>query len=150
MNTADSSLNTSQQPSDFWLGIEQFNQGEYYACHDTLEAIWMDAQTINKGFYQGILQISVGLYHLTNLNWQGAAILLGEGIHRLDAYEDSYGGINVASFVEQVIQWLTVLQETGPEQVQQVANTLLARSGSSENQDSESRQVLPIPHIVPV
>ncbi|MGK7902131.1 MAG: DUF309 domain-containing protein, partial [Hormoscilla sp.] len=30
-------------PSAFWQGIEQFNQQEFYACHDTLEALWIEA-----------------------------------------------------------------------------------------------------------
>ncbi|NEQ23504.1 MAG: DUF309 domain-containing protein, partial [Microcoleus sp. SIO2G3] len=30
-------------PEEFWQGVEQFNQQEFYACHDTLEALWMEA-----------------------------------------------------------------------------------------------------------
>ena len=133
MNSADNVLSDSNQPSDFWLGIKQFNQGDYYACHDTIEAIWMDSNTINKGFYQGILQIAVGLYHLTNLNWQGAAILLGEGINRLDTYEDNYGGIDLAGLVNQAIDWLSALQETGPDNIQQLATALAATSLDLKN-----------------
>ncbi|MEO0869736.1 MAG: DUF309 domain-containing protein, partial [Cyanobacteria bacterium J06642_11] len=98
------------QPPEFWVGVAQFNQGEYYECHDTLEAIWMEAEQADRGFYQGILQIAVGLYHLTNLNWQGAAILLGEGSHRLNAYSDFHGGIDVIDLVDQATHWLMVLQ----------------------------------------
>jgi len=61
-----------------WRGIQQFNQQEFYACHDTLEELWMEAVEPKKQFYQGILQISVACYHLNNLNWRGAVILLGE------------------------------------------------------------------------
>lgn len=135
MKSADNALSNSNQPTDFWLGIKQFNKGDYYDCHDTIEAIWMDSHTINKGFYQGILQIAVALYHLNNLNWQGAAILLGEGINRLDAYEDSYGGINVAGLVQQAIDWLTALQETGPDEVQQLATVLAATSLELKNHE---------------
>jgi predicted metal-dependent hydrolase len=67
-------------PPTFWQGIAQFNQGAFYDCHDTLEAVWMVAPTGEKPFYQGILQIAVGLYHLSNHNWRGAAILLGKGV----------------------------------------------------------------------
>ena len=64
-----------EMPSEFWEGIEQFNHQEFYACHDTLEALWMEADEPEKKFYQGILQIAVALYHLGNLNWRGAVIL---------------------------------------------------------------------------
>jgi predicted metal-dependent hydrolase len=30
-------------PNEFFQGVEQFNQQEFYACHDTLEALWMEA-----------------------------------------------------------------------------------------------------------
>jgi len=67
-------------------GITQFNQQDFYGCHDTLEAIWLEAIAPEKNFYQGILQIAVGCYHLGNDNWRGAVILLGEGIRRLADY----------------------------------------------------------------
>ena len=55
-------------PDEFWQGVEQFNAGQYYACHDTLEALWIEAAEPEKTFYQGILQIAVALYHLSNHN----------------------------------------------------------------------------------
>ncbi|MGH1397007.1 MAG: DUF309 domain-containing protein [Trichormus sp.] len=82
-------------PPEYWQGVEQFNSGQFYACHDTLEALWIDASEPEKTFYQGILQIAVALYHLGNRNWRGAAILLGEGSNRLRRYPSSYGGIDV-------------------------------------------------------
>jgi predicted metal-dependent hydrolase len=72
---------------EFLQGVEQFNKREFYACHDTLEAIWIEAAESDKRFYQGILQVAVGCYHLTNHNWRGAVILLGEGVRRLNDYE---------------------------------------------------------------
>ena len=149
MTDSANSSNLTQQPVEFWLGVKQFNEGNYYACHDTLEAIWMDAKANEQAFYQGILQIAVGLYHLTNLNWKGAAILLGEGSHRLDAYGDIHGGINVNDLVNQAIDWLTALQETGPDQVQQLAFVLLGTPLESENHKIENgdRLMTPIIHL---
>ncbi len=140
------------QPAEFWLGVKQFNQGDYYACHDTLESIWMDAKVSEQAFYQGILQIAVGLYHLGNLNWQGAAILLGEGSHRLDAYGDFHGGINITDLVNQAINWLTALQETGPDQIQQLAAVLSGIPLESETYKLENGENLipPIIHLVQI
>lgn len=104
-------------PEEFWEGIRQFNQGEYYACHDTLEAVWMAAPQADRPFYQGILQFAVALYHLGNHNWQGAVILLGEGMNRLQAFEPTYYGVAVTALVDCGLAWLQVLQALGPEQV---------------------------------
>ncbi|NJL67870.1 MAG: DUF309 domain-containing protein [Microcoleus sp. SM1_3_4] len=37
-------------PAEFWQGIAQFNSQEFYACHDTLEALWMEAGEPEKLF----------------------------------------------------------------------------------------------------
>ncbi len=104
-------------PLDFWQGIEQFNSQEFYACHDTFEALWMEAGEPEKRFYQGILQIAVALYHLANQNWRGAVILLGEGINRLSYYQQTYAGISVEDLLGQSAELLSALQQAGPEEV---------------------------------
>lgn len=106
----------------FWQGIEEFNQREFYACHDTLEALWLEACDPDKTFYQGILQIAVGCYHLSNRNWNGSVMLLGEGIRRLRNYQPTYSDINVRQLVEQSASMLGCLQQAGPEQVAQCAD----------------------------
>ncbi|MDA0268584.1 MAG: DUF309 domain-containing protein [Cyanobacteria bacterium] len=130
-------------PDAFWDGINQFNQGDFYSCHDTLEAIWMVAAPPEKPFYQGILQIAVGFYHLSNHNWRGAAILLGEGSRRLEAYEPSYHKLNVTTFLDETGDWLETIQQLGPEHVQEIAAQLLPPSVAV----AFPRQQLPVPHI---
>lgn len=104
-------------PEEFWAGVDQFNQQHYYACHDTLEALWIEADQADRGFYQGILQIAVGLYHLSNENWRGSVILMGEGINRLHSYLPSYAEIDVESFVVHTSRLHKWLQQLGADQV---------------------------------
>jgi uncharacterized protein len=101
----------------FARAIEQFQAREFYACHDTLEEIWHEAETEERQFYQGILQIAVGCYHLNNTNQRGALVLLGEGISRLRRYPASYGGINVEYLVATAIELLTALQPVTDEEL---------------------------------
>ena len=122
-------------PAEFWQGIEEFNRGEYYACHDTLEALWMEAMEPTKKFYQGILQIAVGLYHLSNHNWRGAVTSMGEGMRRLDYYRPDYFEINVEELIGQTANLLGAMQEAGPEQV---ADFVFA-----ENADKNSAEIAP-------
>ncbi|WP_218080485.1 DUF309 domain-containing protein [Anthocerotibacter panamensis] len=100
-------------PEDFWQGLEQFNRQDFYACHDTLEALWMEAQQPLRFFYQGILQLAVAYYHLGNDNWQGAVTLLGQGIQRLDYFLPEYMGVDVESLVtasEKILERLHELE----------------------------------------
>lgn len=130
----------SQLPEEFWQGVEQFNQQQFYACHDTLEALWMEAIASDKQFYQGILQVAVGLYHLGNQNWRGAVILLGEGINRLRTYQPDYEEVDVEGFLEQTASILKLLQTTGPEQV----TTVLQQLGYGVDRQLTSTSLLPV------
>jgi hypothetical protein len=135
-------------PSEFWQGVEQFNHKEFYACHDTFEALWMDSIEPQKRFYQGILQIAVGCYHLSNLNWRGAVILLGEGIKRLRDYEPDYEGIQVDFLVEKSYQLLLILQQTEPENVKDIVAKLELVVPNSANSKSASEGIYLLPKIV--
>jgi predicted metal-dependent hydrolase len=128
-------------PADFWRGIEQFNQGQFYDCHDTLEALWMDAVAPDKTFLQGVLQISVGLYHLSNHNWKGAVILLGEGIRRLVPYQPDYFNIDVTQLIDQSDRLLTALQEAGAEQVEAIATQVLEPQAETISPDLASKGI---------
>ncbi|MEL6381045.1 MAG: DUF309 domain-containing protein [Cyanobacteria bacterium J06626_18] len=119
---------SSSSPPDFWQGIHQFNHGEFYNCHDTLEAIWMVAPIPEKPFFQGILQLAVALYHLGNHNWRGAAILMGEGMRRLEPFEPSYHEVNISDLLDRADLWLEMLQQLGPDRVALVADALTRTS----------------------
>ncbi len=106
-----------RMPKEFWQGVEQFNTGQYYDCHDTLEALWIEATEPEKTFYQGILQIAVALYHLGNNNLRGAAILLGEGSNRLRRYPSDYGDIDVDELLDRSAALLTTLQQAQLEKI---------------------------------
>lgn len=108
---------SEEVPQEFWQGVEQFNTGQFYACHDTLEALWMEATEPEKTFYQSILQIAVALYHLGNGNWRGAVILLGEGSNRLRRYPSIYSNIDVDELLDQSTALLSALQQIKPEKV---------------------------------
>jgi hypothetical protein len=79
--------------------------------------LWIEADQADKNFYQGILQVAVALYHLSNENWRGAVILMGEGISRLYDYQPGYADVDVESFVMHTSHLHQWLQRMGAEQV---------------------------------
>ena len=97
--------------------IQHFNQKEFYACHDLLEAMWIDAYYPEKNFYQGLLRIAVGLYHLSDRNWNGSKIILGEGIMRLRDFQPEYMGVNVTKLILESADLLKIMQKTGKEEL---------------------------------
>ena len=80
-------------------GIEQFNAGEFFDQHETLELLWRDTRTPVRGLYHGILQIGVGFHHWRNGNFHGASTLLEEGIERLRAFAPRCQGVDVDALI---------------------------------------------------
>jgi len=100
-------------------GIEEFNRGEFYECHEYLEEAWMQEPRRVRFFYQGILQVGVGFYHLQNGNWRGATGLLRNGTVRLREFEPETLGIDVARLVRESERCLRELEKLGRERIEE-------------------------------
>ena len=112
-------------PDDFLVGVRQLNEGEFYSCHDTLEALWFEMIEPEKSLYQGILQIAVACYHLENHNLRGATILMGEGLQRLrNNEEQDYAGFDITDLVGQGEKLLLTLQLLEPDKIEALATDL--------------------------
>lgn len=141
----------------FQQGIEAFNQQKFYACHDLLEAIWMESAEVEKNFYQGILQIAVACYHLSNGNWRGTVVLLGEGIRRLAEFQPSYREIDVSQLRQDSYRLLQHLQPMSAEQftdfLQQcstLTSPLTSSTFSTEDEGRTSPVSVALPKIVKI
>jgi uncharacterized protein len=108
-------------------GIEEFNRGEFYECHEYLEEAWMQEPRRVRFLYQGILQVGVGFYHQHNGNWRGATGLLRNGIARLREFEPETLGIDVARLVRECELCLEELERLGRERVQEFDTSMIPR-----------------------
>lgn len=133
---------TDNLPSEFWQGVEQFNQRQFYTCHDTLEVLWMEAVEPERSFYQGVLQIAVALYHLSNQNLRGAIILLGEGMNRLRHYQPSFAGVAVSPLLDQAKALQVKLQQAQAEQ-----QPVILHQGQQEDKDFAPATLAELPQI---
>jgi predicted metal-dependent hydrolase len=82
----------------FCRGIEEFNQLQFYECHETLEAVWQKQIGPEREMTQGIIQIAVALYHLGRKNEVGAVKLLERGVGRVERFEDRKVGLRISDF----------------------------------------------------
>jgi predicted metal-dependent hydrolase len=98
-------------------GIEEFNRGEFFECHEYLEDAWREESRQVRFLYQGILQVGVGFYHLKNGNWRGATGLLRNGIERLRDFEPETLSIDVSRLVDESQSCLEHLETLGREKV---------------------------------
>ncbi|MDP9266205.1 MAG: DUF309 domain-containing protein [Chloroflexota bacterium] len=97
--------------------MRQFNAGEFFEQHETLELLWRETRTPVRDLYHGILQVGVGLHHWRRGNFHGAAVLLEEGIRRLEPFVPSCQGVDVAGLVAAARAARERLIELGPDRM---------------------------------
>jgi predicted metal-dependent hydrolase len=66
-------------------------EGRPFAAHEVLEARWKAGPDEERGLWQGLAQVCVGLTHAARGNSIGAARLLERGAARVEEYEAGHG-----------------------------------------------------------
>lgn len=97
-------------------GIEEFNQGLYFECHETLEEIWLEDHGKDREFYQGIIQIAAGYFKWEQGVLTGAIKLWMSGLQKLERYGPAHLGVELDSFVSGVkenLKQVEVVREKG-------------------------------------
>jgi predicted metal-dependent hydrolase len=86
-------------------GVDEFNRGLFFECHDTLEEMWTGLRGPWRDFFQGLIQVSVAFYHLDNHNLEGAQSMLQRALKRFARYPDRYFGFDLAAHRAQLEEW---------------------------------------------
>lgn len=121
-------LDCSSSPSGELLrAFGEFNRGDWYDCHETLEDLWIGSEDENRWFYQGILQIAVALHHWRNGNFGGAVSLLTGGANYLRRVSPVCQRIEVAALAAEADRFREELTRFGPEQMAAVPETLIPK-----------------------
>jgi predicted metal-dependent hydrolase len=79
-----------------------FNEGLFFEVHEVLEAVWLKAEGQVRLALQGLIQIAAGFHHLENGNLKGALNLLEEGRQKLKDYGETFAGLELRQFIQQV------------------------------------------------
>jgi CheY-like chemotaxis protein len=104
-------------PPALCRGVEQFNAGEYWECHETLEELWIAEHLPVRELYQGILQVGVGFYHLCHRNYPGTVKMLRRGLPRLRDLPENCQGIRSTELYEASRIVHNRVVELGPERI---------------------------------
>ena len=98
-------------------GIAQFNRGEYFEQHETLELLWRAESRDVRRLYQGILQIGVAFHHLRKCNHHGTVYMLTRGPRYLASFAPRCQGVDVAALVEAAARALAEVERLGPDRL---------------------------------
>lgn len=100
-------------------GVAQFNRGEYFEQHETLERLWRAEKRPIRRLYQGILQIGVAFFHLHRGNFHGTMVMLERGLTHLRSCPPVCQSVVVADLVAAAGSALAALKDLGPGRLDQ-------------------------------
>ena len=102
-------------PPALLKGVDEFNRGEFYECHDTLEELWMAEPRPVRCLYQGVLQIGVAFYHLGRSRYRPVLTLLERGSSYLQPFAPVCMGLDVDRLLEDAARCLAEVERLGPD-----------------------------------
>lgn len=118
----------SQSPSGELLqAFGEFNRGDWFQCHETLEDLWIGSEGEIRDFYQGLIQIAVALHHWRGGNYKGAILLLTSGSDKLRRVRPVCQRIEVATLVADANLFHETLAALGPERMGELDLALVPR-----------------------
>ena len=97
MPVPDETELTREQRLALTAAVAEFNRGQYFECHETLEEVWASLHGPCRDFFQGLIQISVGFHHLRQGNRAGALKTFTRALGRLEFYPARYLGFDLSA-----------------------------------------------------
>jgi len=114
-------------------GIAQFNRGEYFEQHETIEQLWRAERRDVRRLYQGILQIGVAFHHLRRLNHHGTVYMLTRGAAYLAPFAPVCQRVDVDALLAAAAAALAEVERLGPDRIAEfdwrLAPTVRMREG---------------------
>ena len=104
-------------PPELLEGIAQFNRGEYFEQHETLELLWRAEPREVRRLYQGILQIGVAFHHLRRLNHHGTVYMLTRGAGYLAPFAPTCQNVDVDALLADAAAALKEVERLGPDRL---------------------------------
>ena len=114
-----------EPPAMFLKGIHEFNAGEFFEQHETLETLWRLTEADTRYLYQGVLLIGVGFYHQEQNNFHGTQAKLAAGIEMLEWFAPSCQTVDVADLVVKAKICLEQIRSLGRDRLQEFDRLLI-------------------------
>lgn len=103
-----------EPPAELGLAIEEFNQGQYWQCHETLERVWLPERYPLRLFYHALIKAAVGLLHLERHNRHGAVVKLRDAEFTLAPFMPQFMGVDTDQLHRDIMNRLALLPTDSP------------------------------------
>jgi predicted metal-dependent hydrolase len=79
--------------------------------------MWAGLRGPARDFFQGLIQVSVGFYHLGGGNLPGARSMLGRALKRFEPYPERYFGFDLGAHRLLLAAWLDRIASNDPVEI---------------------------------
>jgi predicted metal-dependent hydrolase len=90
----------------FQDGIELFNSGRFFECHEAWEQAWLRSAGDEKLYYQGLIQAAVAILHAQRGNLAGSRTLWTKAIDKLGPLPAGHMGIDLEQLRQDLARFL--------------------------------------------
>jgi uncharacterized protein len=97
----------------FERGLALFNRGEFFACHEVWEELWLQSAGAEKRFYQGLIQAAVAILHAERGNLRGATSTWRKARTKLEALPANHVEIALGEFRDALDEFFMRVLERG-------------------------------------
>ena len=104
-------INEKNKEILYQQGLECFIDHRFYDAHEYWEDLWSEYKLPDAKFIQGLIQLSVGYFHISNLNINGARGLLNKCIPKLSEYAPMYRNIDIDGILKAIDRTLKYIDK---------------------------------------
>ena len=101
---------TADSSAELQTAVGQFNVGDFWECHETLEDVWRQTPYPFRFFYHPIIKTTVGFHHLSTHNSNGERVKLSDGIRQLKIFQPDWLGVRTDRLLADTIEWLPLFE----------------------------------------
>ena len=101
----------AQMPDGYWQGtlvdgrfikgLELFNEGKLYDCHEVIEDLWLNTKAADpyRDLYKGVIQAAAAIYQFERGIFSGALGLYQTSVNYLAQYEPQALGLETTALI---------------------------------------------------
>jgi predicted metal-dependent hydrolase len=109
------------------IGLEKFNQGEYFLAHEYLEEAWKEDRSAGRNLYRSVLQVAVAYLQIERMNYLGALKMFKRVQKWIDPLPDICRGVNIGKLKRDAQRAYQELLRLGADKIGDYDRSLLCK-----------------------
>lgn len=99
----------NELPLNVILGLQAFNQRDFFAAHEFFEAAWRETSTQPREFFRALIMLSGGYFRLTQDRPDAALKFFDRALGWIDQYPRPYLGMDTEDIKNQLRKLITAI-----------------------------------------